>query len=79
VLDLALVPSLDTIVNSMSTMIQRGVPIRFGIVPMYSSEDDEICAFSQLHIKNTMVETFSVQDGPDIPLRSQDLRPRRYA
>jgi len=46
---------------------------------MYSSEDDEICAFSQLHIKITMVETFSVQDGPDIPLRSQDLRPRRYA
>lgn len=36
VLDLSSAPSLDAISNSISMMVQRGLPIRFGIVPMVS-------------------------------------------
>ncbi|EIW69539.1 hypothetical protein TREMEDRAFT_44060 [Tremella mesenterica DSM 1558] len=42
VLDLASVPSLDIIAASISGMIQRGVPVRFGIVPMVSPEQEDI-------------------------------------
>nr|XP_019013386.1 UDP-glucose:glycoprotein glucosyltransferase [Kwoniella pini CBS 10737]OCF52167.1 UDP-glucose:glycoprotein glucosyltransferase [Kwoniella pini CBS 10737] len=36
VLDLSQVSSLDIIANAISPMIQRGLPIRFGIVPMFN-------------------------------------------
>ena len=43
VLDLSSAPSLDVIANSISVMIQRGYPIRFGIVPMIGGDDNGLC------------------------------------
>ncbi|ORY32220.1 UDP-glucose:Glyco protein glucosyltransferase-domain-containing protein [Naematelia encephala] len=42
VLDLSLGPSLDAIATSISTMIQRGLPFRFGVVPMYNRTEDSL-------------------------------------
>ncbi|WVN85210.1 uncharacterized protein L203_100355 [Cryptococcus depauperatus CBS 7841] len=44
VLDLSRLSSLDLIASSVSTMIQRGIPIRFGIVPTFTiaEEDDSV-------------------------------------
>lgn len=42
VLDLSKTPSLEVISGTVSTMVQRTLPVRFGIVPMVDS-DDEIC------------------------------------
>lgn len=41
VLDLSLGTALETVANAFSTMIQRGVPIRFGLVPMFEAEVDD--------------------------------------
>lgn len=43
VLDLAQAMSLDTITSAVATMIQRGVPIRFGVVPMFNPAKDDLC------------------------------------
>lgn len=42
VLDLSQGTALETVANAFSTMIQRGVPIRFGLVPMFDPEVDDI-------------------------------------
>ncbi|WWD15785.1 hypothetical protein CI109_100209 [Kwoniella shandongensis] len=44
VLDLASVPSLDIITSAISPMIQRGLPIRFGVVPMFDPAVDDTSA-----------------------------------
>lgn len=43
VLDLSLTTSLETITQQVSHMIQRGVPVRFGVVPMYDASINDIC------------------------------------
>jgi UDP-glucose:glycoprotein glucosyltransferase len=45
VLDLASVPSLDVIATTASTLIQRGVPFRFGFVPMTTPGVDDMCTY----------------------------------
>lgn len=40
-LDLSQGTALETVSNAVSTMIQRGVPVRFGLVPMYDPEVDD--------------------------------------
>jgi UDP-glucose:glycoprotein glucosyltransferase len=40
VVDYSLASSLDTIAGSISGMIRRGLPIRFGVVPMFPDKDD---------------------------------------
>ncbi len=45
VLDLALAPSLESIADAVSTMIQRGVPIKFGVVPMWTAGEDDMCRY----------------------------------
>ncbi|WVQ70245.1 uncharacterized protein L199_008471 [Kwoniella botswanensis] len=57
VLDLAQVSSLDIIANSISPMIQRGLPIRFGVVPMFESGKDDISA-QMAKIFHYVVKTF---------------------
>lgn len=43
-LDLSRISSLELIVHSISNMIQRGLPIRFGIVPVFEpGQQDDIC------------------------------------
>jgi UDP-glucose:glycoprotein glucosyltransferase len=43
VLDLASAFTLETITQQINHMIQRGIPIRFGVVPMFDSSVDDIC------------------------------------
>jgi UDP-glucose:glycoprotein glucosyltransferase len=43
VMDLSLASSLETITGQISVMIQRNIPIRFGIVPMFDEGKDDIC------------------------------------
>lgn len=43
VLDLASAASLEIITQQVSHMIQRGIPIRFGIVPMFDASVNDIC------------------------------------
>lgn len=43
VVDLSLVSSLETITGQISMMIQRNIPIRFGIVPMFDIDSQDIC------------------------------------
>ena len=45
VLDLSLGPSLDIMASSISAMIQRNVPLRFGVVPMVTPGEEDICEF----------------------------------
>lgn len=42
VLDLSQGTALETAANAIGTMIQRGLPLRFGIVPMYDSGTDDM-------------------------------------
>lgn len=42
VLDMASISSLENIAGSISTMVQRGLPFRFGIVPMYTPGKEDI-------------------------------------
>ncbi|KAK8869940.1 hypothetical protein IAR55_000508 [Kwoniella newhampshirensis] len=57
VLDLASVPSLDIIASSISPMIQRGLPIRFGIVPMFDLAVNDISS-QMAKIFHYSVQTF---------------------
>ncbi|WRT66985.1 uncharacterized protein IL334_003951 [Kwoniella shivajii] len=57
VLDLAQVSSLDIIANSISPMIQRGLPIRFGVVPMFQLGQDDISS-QMAKIFHYVVKTF---------------------
>ncbi|WVW83270.1 hypothetical protein I302_105289 [Kwoniella bestiolae CBS 10118] len=57
VFDLAQVSSLDIIANSISPMIQRGLPIRFGVVPMFDTEKEDISA-QMAKIFHYVVKTF---------------------
>ncbi|WVQ78198.1 hypothetical protein IAT38_000281 [Cryptococcus sp. DSM 104549] len=57
VLDLAYVPSLEMIVHSISPMIERHLPIRFGIVPMFELGSDDISTH-MAKIFHYVVKTF---------------------
>ncbi|WWC85342.1 uncharacterized protein L201_000205 [Kwoniella dendrophila CBS 6074] len=57
VLDLAQVSSLDIIANAVTPMIQRGLPIRFGIVPMFEPGKEDISA-QMAKVFHYVVKTF---------------------
>ncbi|WVQ98589.1 hypothetical protein IAU59_005718 [Kwoniella sp. CBS 9459] len=57
VLDLAQVPSLEIISSAVSPMIQRGLPIRFGIVPMFEPGQNNISA-QMAKVFHYVVKTF---------------------
>ncbi|WVR05054.1 hypothetical protein IAU60_002066 [Kwoniella sp. DSM 27419] len=57
VLDLAQVSSLEIVASSISPMIQRGLPIRFGIVPMFQPGSDDISA-KMARVFHYLVKTF---------------------
>ncbi|WVF72342.1 hypothetical protein IAT40_007156 [Kwoniella sp. CBS 6097] len=57
VLDLAQVPSLEIISSAISPMIQRGLPIRFGIVPMFEPGKNDISA-QMAKVFHYLVKTF---------------------
>ena len=44
-LDFAQSASLDVIAGTVSMMIQRGIPIRFGVVPMLDEDESGFCEF----------------------------------
>jgi UDP-glucose:glycoprotein glucosyltransferase len=46
VLDLSLSTSLEVVTQQVAHMVQRGIPIRFGVIPMFDSESDDICESS---------------------------------
>lgn len=69
VLDLSSAPSLDVIASSITTMIQRGLPLRFGIVPMITEEDDDLCEFPAREDDEL---TSSTADGQGVLLLGQD-------
>ena len=46
VLDLSLSTSLDVVTQQVAHMIQRGIPIRFGVIPMFDAEINDICESS---------------------------------
>jgi UDP-glucose:glycoprotein glucosyltransferase len=63
VLDLSQAVALETITSAVATMIQRGVPIRFGIVPMFNPEVDDLGeSLWEEKLK------YSPQDGQDLPV-----------
>lgn len=72
VLDLALAPSLETIYGSISTMIQRGLPIRFGLVPMFTPGQNDMC-----RCLYRLCSHHSTHNGSGILLCCAGLRPGR--
>jgi hypothetical protein len=75
VLDLASVPSLDVIATTASTLIQRGVPFRFGFVPMTTPGVDDMCAY-QAYGSANFTDRHSKQDGKGILVHRQGVRSR---
>ncbi|KAK4688056.1 UDP-glucose:glycoprotein glucosyltransferase, partial [Tremellales sp. Uapishka_1] len=57
VLDLGLAPSIDVISGTISSLIQRGVPFHFGIVPMFSPGQEDISS-QMAKIFHYSVKTF---------------------
>jgi UDP-glucose:glycoprotein glucosyltransferase len=45
VFDLSLSTSLEVVTQQVAQMVQRGIPLRFGVVPMFDSEVNDICEF----------------------------------
>ena len=43
VLDLSLSTSLEVVTQQVAHMIQRGIPIRFGVIPLFDPETNDIC------------------------------------
>lgn len=65
VLDLSLSTSLEVITQQVAHMVQRGIPIRFGVVPMFDLETNNIC-------ESTLTSqqlTSSYSDGQIVPLQ----------
>lgn len=54
VMDLSLVSSLEIITAQISVMIQRNVPIRFGVVPMFEPGTEDIC---ELHLRIKLTDS----------------------
>jgi len=48
VLDLSLSTSLEVVTQQVAHMVQRGIPIRFGVIPMFDSETNDICELRQI-------------------------------
>jgi UDP-glucose:glycoprotein glucosyltransferase len=43
VLDFSLSSTLETVTQQISHMVQRGIPIRFGVIPMFDVGTNDIC------------------------------------
>ena len=43
VLDFSLSTTLETVTQQIAHMVQRGIPIRFGVIPMFDSDTNDIC------------------------------------
>jgi hypothetical protein len=73
VLDLSLSTSLEVVTQQVAHMVQRGIPIRFGVIPMFDSESDDICESSV----TWRLLTGSDADGQAVPVLCQDFRSRK--
>lgn len=70
VLDLSLSTSLEVVTQQVAAMVQRGIPIRFGVIPMFDSETNDIC---ESRIMSRQL-TGSDADGQAVPVLRQDFR-----
>jgi hypothetical protein len=70
VLDLSLSTSLEVVTQQVAAMVQRGIPIRFGVIPMFDFEANDIC---ELGIMSCQL-TSSDADGQAVPVLCQDFR-----
>nr|XP_018263998.1 UDP-glucose:glycoprotein glucosyltransferase [Kwoniella dejecticola CBS 10117]OBR86156.1 UDP-glucose:glycoprotein glucosyltransferase [Kwoniella dejecticola CBS 10117] len=78
VLDLAQIASLDIIANAISPMIQRGLPIRFGVVPMFEPGKDDL-SFHMAKIFHYAVQTFGRGATKDLFLSLAGSSPHSLA
>lgn len=70
-LDLGQIGSLEVVTQQISHLIQRGVPVRFGVVPMFDSSNNDICECAS---QSKTADARSTADGSGVLLQHQDLR-----
>ncbi|OXG53132.1 UDP-glucose:glycoprotein glucosyltransferase [Cryptococcus neoformans] len=76
-LDLSRISSLELIVHSISTMIQRGLPIRFGIVPVFEPEQQDDISLQMAKVFWYSVKTFGRSSTRDFFAAIIDAIPRQ--
>ena len=78
VLDLSQGIAIETVANALSTMIQRGVPIRFGLVPMFDPEVNDVGKFSICILLQDLELMSSTSDGQAGHVLHRYLWPRGH-
>ncbi|WVQ71501.1 hypothetical protein IAR50_001039 [Cryptococcus sp. DSM 104548] len=63
-LDIAQISSLEIIAGSLAPMIQRGIPIRFGVVPIFEPGTDDL-SLKMAKVFRYVVETFGKESTRD--------------
>ncbi|ODO11431.1 hypothetical protein I350_00211 [Cryptococcus amylolentus CBS 6273] len=65
-LDISQISSLEIIAGSLAQMVQRGIPIRFGIVPVFEPGTNDLCeSFKMAKVFRYVVKTFSKESIRD--------------
>ncbi|KJE01643.1 UDP-glucose:glycoprotein glucosyltransferase [Cryptococcus gattii NT-10] len=76
-LDLSRISSLELIVHSISNMIQRGLPIRFGIVPVFEPGQQDDISLQMAKVFWYSVKTFGRRSTRDFLAAIIDATPRQ--
>ena len=73
VLDFSLSTTLETVTQQIAHMVQRGIPIRFGVIPMSDSGSNDICMSPALPKRLTR----SYTNGEAVLVQRQDVWARQ--
>lgn len=73
VLDFSLSTTLETVTQQIAHMVQRGIPIRFGVIPMFDSGSNDICR----SLAQSERLTISCTDRKAVLVQRQDIWSRQ--